>query len=218
MKKSLLTVALVAIGACASGANAHADAIPYPNAGTVNPASYTFTANFTGELIGYFYSFNAGDTDSIAMSVDGGTTLGPFGLVNQTTPVASSFDFGPVVTGQTITFVLRNSTTTTDISSDPTKNLDNPVSLQHIYSTNYTATGPTAIAGIPPGTFVSFEDLLGGSPQNSDFDYNDDAFVFPNLSVTTGTPIPGALPLFATGHGVMGLLVRRRKRKNAVAV
>ena len=63
---------------------------------------------------------------------------------------------------------------------------------------------------------MSFEDLLGGPPQNSDFDYNDDAFVFPNLSVTRGdTPIPGALPLFATGLGVMGLLVRRRKRKNA---
>jgi hypothetical protein len=215
MKKSLLTVALVAIGACASGANAHADAIPYGAAGTVNLATYTFTANFTGELIGYFYSFNAGDTDSIAMSVDGGTTLGPFGLVNQTSPIASSFDFGPVVTGQTITFVLRNSTTSTDLSSDPTKNAD---LTQHIYSTDYTATGSTAIAGIPPGTFVSFEDLLGGPPQNSDFDYNDDAFVFPNLSVTTGTPIPGALPLFATGLGVMGLLVRRRKRKNAVAV
>ena len=218
MKKSLLTVALVAIGACASGANAHADAIPYPTAGTVNSATYTFTANFTGELIGYFYSFNAGDTDSIAMSVNGGP-LGPFGLVNQTSPIASSFDFGPVVTGQTITFVLRNSTTSTDISSDPTKNGDFPISLQHIYSTDYTATGSTAIAGIPPGTFVSFEDLLGGPPQNSDFDYNDDAFVFPNLSVTRGdTPIPGALPLFATGLGVMGLLVRRRKRKNAVAV
>ena len=39
MKKSLLTVALVAIGACASGANAHADAIPYPSAGSVNPVT-----------------------------------------------------------------------------------------------------------------------------------------------------------------------------------
>lgn len=35
----------------------------------------------------------------------------------------------------------------------------------------------------------------------------------------TPTPIPAALPLFATGLGVMGLLARRKKRKNgALAV
>jgi hypothetical protein len=32
------------------------------------------------------------------------------------------------------------------------------------------------------------------------------------------TPLPGALPLFATGLGAMGLLGWRRKRKNAAAV
>jgi hypothetical protein len=32
------------------------------------------------------------------------------------------------------------------------------------------------------------------------------------------TPVPAALPLFATGLGVMGLLGRRRKRKNAAAL
>ena len=32
------------------------------------------------------------------------------------------------------------------------------------------------------------------------------------------TPLPAALPLFATGLGVMGLLARRRKRKNAAAL
>jgi hypothetical protein len=32
------------------------------------------------------------------------------------------------------------------------------------------------------------------------------------------TPVPAALPLFATGLGVMGLFGWRRKRKNAVAI
>ena len=35
--------------------------------------------------------------------------------------------------------------------------------------------------------------------------------------VNNATPLPAALPLFAGGLGVMGLLARRRKRKAAQA-
>jgi plastocyanin len=35
------------------------------------------------------------------------------------------------------------------------------------------------------------------------------------ITVTAATPLPAALPLFATGLGAMGLLGWRRKRKNA---
>jgi hypothetical protein len=34
----------------------------------------------------------------------------------------------------------------------------------------------------------------------------------------SATPLPAALPLFATGVGVIGLLARRRKRKNVAAI
>ena len=37
-------------------------------------------------------------------------------------------------------------------------------------------------------------------------------------SLASATPLPAALPLFATGLGVMGLLARRRKRKVAAAL
>jgi hypothetical protein len=34
--------------------DAYADAIPYPNVGTPNPAIYTFTATSTGDIVAYF--------------------------------------------------------------------------------------------------------------------------------------------------------------------
>ena len=209
MKTSLLAAVLVAVGAFASGSNAYAGTIiPYPNKDTFNPEHYTFTATATGPLIGYFYSFNAADTDEIAMSVNGGP-LGAFGLVNQTTPIGQTFNFGNVTSGDVLTFVLRDVSMVTDISSNPASNGD---LAQHVYSVAYTNPGPFAVVGIPTGTFVSFEDRLVS--QGSDFDYNDDAFVFTNVSSGT-TPIPAALPLFATGLGGLGLLGWRRKRKIA---
>lgn len=42
----------------------------------------------------------------------------------------------------------------------------------------------------------------------------DDTAFIDNVSVTT-TPLPAALPLFAGGLGMIGLLARRRKQKNA---
>jgi hypothetical protein len=48
--------------------------------------------------------------------------------------------------------------------------------------------------------------------------------IIDNVTISTGgggnagtTPLPAALPLFATGLGALGLLGWRRKRKNAAA-
>jgi hypothetical protein len=43
--------AALALLLCGLGTVARADAIPYPNAGTPNPESYSFTAGATGEII-----------------------------------------------------------------------------------------------------------------------------------------------------------------------
>jgi hypothetical protein len=39
-----------------------------------------------------------------------------------------------------------------------------------------------------------------------------------DITIQAATPLPAALPLFATGLGVMGFLARRRKRKGSAAV
>ena len=59
------------------------------------------------------------------------------------------------------------------------------------------------------------------SPTFTGFSYTQsgvDALWDTNDGSATVVPIPGALPLFATGLGAMGLLGWRRKRKNAAAL
>ena len=64
-----------------------------------------------------------------------------------------------------------------------------------------------------PSIAYAFFDDSGGNPTDADF---DDMIVKLQISSNTeigDTPLPAALPLFATGLGVMGLLGWRRKRK-----
>jgi hypothetical protein len=70
------------------------------------------------------------------------------------------------------------------------------------YAKNTGLTYSTPIANI---TSVVFENTGTGNIRVDD------------ISVSS-TPLPGALPLFATGLGVVGLLGWRRKRKSAAAI
>jgi hypothetical protein len=58
--------------------------------------------------------------------------------------------------------------------------------------------------GVTPGTYV----WTWGSNADQSF----------TLEIGTTTPLPATLPLFAGGIGVMGLLARRKKRKNITAL
>ena len=59
--------------------------------------------------------------------------------------------------------------------------------------------------------YALFDD--GGAGPDKDFD----DMVVRIAAAPIATPLPGALPLFATGLGALGLLGWRRKRKNAAA-
>jgi hypothetical protein len=71
--------------------------------------------------------------------------------------------------------------------------------------------------GFPSGTLDVYV-LISGLPSFTSAVFSDAStasFEF-NLGQPTATPLPAALPLFAAGLGVMGLLGRRRKQKAAL--
>jgi hypothetical protein len=199
MKKTLLTLTLVAFGSL----SAWGDIIPYPNVGTIAP-TVPLLATATGDIDGYFYGFSAGDLDLIQMCDITQGTCSAFGLPNQTTTVGTEDDFGSVFAGDVIVFNLENTDNgDTILSSDPTLSADG---INHAYITPYTDTGSTAEAGIPPGIFVGMEDL--SLSQGTDLDYNDDQFVFTNVSMNV-VPEP-SLVILCAGFLVL-LPVARRK-------
>lgn len=196
---------------CGLGTSARADSIPYPNPGTLNPATYTFTAAFTGAVTAYFAGSSASFENTLGLQINGVST-GIFGLNNHTSAVGDSLNLGFANAGDVLTFVMHNiSPGIGDLYSDPA--LNGPydgrtLGTQHIYSARYTATSPT-FGSIPVGVFVGFEDLPF---RDSNFNYDDLTFVFTNV-VAAETPLPAALPLFASGLGALGLLGWRRRRR-----
>ena len=226
MKKALLALTLIVVGHFAGGyfvSNAQAGTIPYPLPGTPNPITYTFTAATTGEVTAYFFgNTGAAFTDSIGM-IDGATT-NPFGLNNQTSIVGESFVLGNATAGDVLTFYLNvvtgginflpNYTLYSNPALNPTVPLLPPASGSVIY-TGLNEVYATAFPGdpassLPAGVYLGFEDGTGSN-------YVAEQVVLTNVNFTA-TPLPAALPLFAGGLGLMGLLVKRRKCKNVATL
>ena len=199
-----------------SHGDARADAIPYPNPGTINSATYTFTAATSGDVIAYFAGGrNAGYDNKVGLLING-VDHGIYGLDNHHSNIGDQFDFGPANAGDVLTFVLQSNdgSSINTIYSDPSLNLayDGSAGHQHVYATPYSATSPipAGFDSIPAGLFVAFEDQRFPS---SDFNYNDEDFVVPNVNVSVPGPVVGAgLPgLMMAGSGFIALMRRRRQ-------
>lgn len=211
MNLSIRTFALgtMAVALFAATSVAHADPIPYNHTGTVAPF-VPLTATNTGSITGYFWGGDAGDNDSIELyDFNSGLTSSAVLLNHGSLNPGDStvFDIG-VTAGDSIAFILVDGNTGIPFSSDPTVPFVNSDGINHAYVTPYL--GPTDPAGdpsnlIPAGTFIGFEDRF--SPP-SDLDYNDDEFVFTNVS--TVTPEPSSFILLGSGLLAAAGLVRRR--------
>jgi hypothetical protein len=215
-RNMLKRAGVTALALAGTAGIALASPIPYPNSGTVNPTTYSFTATATGDLIGYFAGSGASFDEQVGLLDNGVLTAAGYGLDDHSTAVGASFDFGAVTAGDTLVFVDRINGTGF-VYSDPSLNgpYDAPgtVNDNHIYST--AATANQAFSGSIAGTYVAFEDLPF---PGSDFNYFDDTFVFSDVSTTTSGVPDGASTLGLIGAGFAALLVLRRKVQGVGAV
>ena len=172
---------------------AHAALFPYQNAGTYNAVSYTFKAQNTGDLVAYFTGASAAYDNQIGVLVNG-VASPVFGLDDHASRIGQSLDFGQVKAGDTLVFVLRVLTVGASLYSDPSRNggYDGVAGANHIFATAYDGTDPR-LTGVPAGTSVSFDDQAYA---HADHDYNDETFVFTNVSSTTkpAPSVPGGPP------------------------
>jgi len=192
----LITVSLFAAGPVA----VHAGPIPYPTPGVENPVLYSFTATSTGTITAYFMGTTAAYENELTMLVNGVGT-GIQGLNNQASPLGEALILGSVNAGDSIVFEMINLSPGGVGPWYSVKSM-NSDGVNHVYSTDF---GGNSL--VPAGTFVAFEDLQGGG----DLNYNDENFVFTNVSTSNGVPEPGSLALL--GAALAGLAVARRRKR-----
>lgn len=181
--------------------NARADAIPYSVSGTENLNLYSFTATSAGTIGAYFHGSTAAYTNTLSLLVNGVITPeSSSGLLNNHTSSIGDFVIlGSVNAGDILTFQLNVLSTGDTWYSDKTPNSDG---LQHTYSTPFVGD---ITNGIPAGTYVGFEDLYGGG----DFDYDDEAFIFTNISISP-VPEPESYIMLIAGLILLVFTIRNR--------
>ena len=209
MRLSLLALASI----LAAGTSAlHADPfIPYSNAGHADsPSTITFNGATGTGITAYFYSVSAADTDTISIfDATSGTFLSPQGVFNNQAPITVgstvTFTSPSLHNGDTLVFDLYNTSFPGDVfSSNPGTS---PDGNSHAYFSAFSGT--IGSFGTINGTYVGMEDLPAGQ---SDWDYNDDTFVFTSVNAAP-TPEPSTFALLGTGLiGAAGALRRKFAR------
>ena len=205
-----------------------ADPVPYGNIGQVAPTT-SIRASETGDIIGYFVQASAAHSDTVRLHDVTSGTFSAWYFDNHTTPVGTAADLGFVSAGDLLVFELFDATTGHIYANDPTYSDDG---VNHAYVTSF-AGGPLYGTQIPAGIYVGMEDL---DRHVTDYDYNDDTFLFTNNASKSSTftktsnfsrttapiltsnpaaqpdPIPEPSTLVLFGTGLLGLATAIRSR------
>ena len=198
----LVTLFIILCFGFVSISSAKENIVSYQNSGAENIDLYTFTATSSGQINAYFYGSSASYTNTFTLLVNGiatpETSAGV--LNNQSSNIGDFVNLGSVQAGDVLTFQLNVLSSGNTWYSDKSLNTDG---TNHIYSTSFSGD---ASNDIPSGTLVGFEDLRRGG----DLDYDDEAFVFTNMSVSP-IPEPETYGMLLAGLALVGFTLRCKK-------
>jgi hypothetical protein len=197
LASSVLAIALtLAVSATGHAATVLTDIFSAVGSGTIDGTNFT--------------------NQSVVFQFSGGTVQGPYGTQLYDTPVKGSVliggNLGDSLSNYSV--VVDTDPSHTGIGFEDNKSPNAGVFLlnQAFATYNFQGTFP----------------LTTGTPEvdlNKDFTTARGDLIFTALdlsfeavNISSTTPLPAALPLFATGLGALGLFGWRRKRKNAAVI
>lgn len=170
-----------------------ADSIPYTKVGTVAPTVTTYASGNNGIDI-YYYGSTAGFTDTIGV-YDVQTQYNS-GLIlnNKTTAVGTEVvvgsTAGQINAGDQLIFYINSPDGIfASIAADSADGIN------HAYITSFSGSTLNGVK-VPAGIFVGMEDE---NKSHSDLNYNDDDFIFTNVSAPAVTAEPASILMLGTG-------------------